>query len=194
MSSFFEYYNDLQRWEGLTPKPLIATWSSEIRSAISESFRQSVYSSNIIGLQAPIRPDSTNQSIGNQVADFFIFKVNPHMPLFFIGPCSGAGYPDKTLRNDSTGETYPLEFKATSHWNPTDSNRRVLTSSSTKLRKNFTAPIYHLLATVIYSDSSYIIEHFRLDFLEPGNSVNVRLEASVNHKLLSEGSHYSITI
>lgn len=189
-----EHYAKLQIWEGLTPKPLIAAWLPDIRNAISESFRHSVYSSNIIGLQVPIRPGSKNQSIGNQIAEFFTDKVSSHMLQFSIDPCSGAGYPDKTLRNDSAGETYPLEFKATSSWNPKDSNRRVLTSSSAKLRKHFAPPIYHLLATVIYSDSSYIIEHFRLDFLEPGNSVNVRLEASVNHKLLSEGSHYSITI
>lgn len=194
MNSFFQYYNDLQRWEGLTPKPLIATWPPEIRNAISDSFQQSVSSSNIIGLQVPIRSGSSNQSIGNQVEKFFIDQVSPCMRQFVIDPCSGSGYPDKTLRSDSTGETYPLEFKATSSWNPKDSNRRVLTSSSKKLRRNFAAPIYHLLATVIYSDSFHIIEHFRLDFLEPGNLVNVRLEASVNHKLLSEGLHYHITI
>lgn len=195
MISFSEYYDELQRWEELTPEPLIATWSPEIQKVISDSFGQSVSNSNIIGLQVPIRPGSTNQSKGNQVEKFFIDQVSPHMSQFSIGPCSGAGYPDKTLRNDSTGETYPLEFKATSSWNPKNTNRRVLTSSSAKLRKNFTAPIYHLLATVIYSeysDSSHIIEHFRLDFLEPENLVNVRLEASVNHKLLSEGLHHHI--
>ncbi len=106
----------------------------------------------------------------------------------------GAGYPDKTLENDSTGETYPLEFKATSDWNPRDSNRRVLTSSSTKVRRMFSEPIYHLLATVVYSRNSHTIENLRLDFLDPENSVSVRLEASVNHKLLSQGSHFSITI
>jgi hypothetical protein len=42
MSSFLEYYNDLQRWEGLTPRTLITAWPTETRSAIAETFTQAV--------------------------------------------------------------------------------------------------------------------------------------------------------
>ena len=64
-------------------------------------------------------------------------------------------------------------------------------SSSKKLRRLFSAPIHHLLATVIYdnSEGSCQIKKLRLDFLEPTTEVGVRLEASVNHKILSQGKH-----
>lgn len=83
-------------------------------------------------------------------------------------------------------------MKATSGWNPKDANRRVLTSSSKKLRSQFSEPIHHLLLTVLYSNSqnSANIERIRLDFLEPTTIVNVRLEASVNHKILANSLHY----
>ena len=102
-------------------------------------------------------------------------------------------YPDKTLVQRAPAIRMPLELKATSDWNPRDSNRRVLTSSSEKLRLQFCAPIYHLLLTVLYSLSgtSATIHTIRLDFLEPTTQVNVRLEASVNHKILANGPHQS---
>ena len=113
-----------------------------------------------------------------------------------MGPCSGAGYPDKTLTERSTRLKMPLEVKATSAWNPSDSNRRVLTSSSKKLRSQFRTPIYHLLLTVLYSPTSThaTIDAIRLDFLEPTTTVSVRLEASVNHKILSNGPHHKKVI
>ena len=88
----------------------------------------------------------------------------------------------------------PLEFKASRDWNPNDANRRVLTSSSKKLREQFPAPIHHLLLTVLYFPASpryVVIKALRLDFLEPSTAVNVRLEASVNHKILANGPHHS---
>jgi len=95
-----------------------------------------------------------------------------------------------------TGLHIPLEVKATSNWNERDANRRVLTSSSKKLRAQFSDPIHHLLLTVLYSQNqSWVkIDTIRLDFLEPTTTVNVRLEASVNHKILANGPHYSQTI
>ena len=72
MSSFLEYYNDLQRREGLTPRTLIAPWPPEIQNAIAEGFRQAVFAAGIIGVSAPIPPGSSNQSIGNKIEKFFI--------------------------------------------------------------------------------------------------------------------------
>jgi hypothetical protein len=96
----------------------------------------------------------------------------------------------------STNQKIPLEIKATSCWNPKDSNRRVLSSSSRKLRKFFQNPICHLLGTILYTviGNGRQIDAVRLDFIEPETIVNIRLEAEVNHRLLSEGQHRSITI
>ena len=87
-----------------------------------------------------------------------------------------------------------LEMKATSNWNPNDTNRRVLTSSSNKLRERFVPPVYHLLCTVIYQieDEFARIEDVRLDFIEPNTQVSVRLEASVSHRILTNGTHQNI--
>lgn len=87
-------------------------------------------------------------------------------------------------------------MKATSDWNAQDSNRRVLTSSSEKLRAQFEAPIFHLLCTAMYAyeENGARIGCVRLDFLEPSSPVNVRLEASVSHKLLTNGTHASLVI
>lgn len=38
------------------------------------------------------------------------------------------------------------------------------------------------------------IETIRLDFLEPLTQVNTRFEASVSHRILATGGHYSVTI
>ena len=121
-------------------------------------------------------------------------KLTAGLISFRLIKCAGAGYPDQTLVR---GETkIALEIKATGDWNPADSNRRVLTSSSDKLRKSFESPIHHLLCTVFYSSAlpTTRIDAIRLDFLEPSSPVNVRLEASVSHKLLALGLHKNITI
>ncbi|MEA3188922.1 MAG: hypothetical protein QOD99_2752 [Chthoniobacter sp.] len=57
-------------------------------------------------------------------------------------------------------------------------------------------PIHHLLCTVLYriSPTTAEIHAIRLDFLEPPTPVNVRLEASVNHKILATGSHSFIVL
>jgi hypothetical protein len=100
------------------------------------------------------------------------------------------------LVQNSSGLKVAFEIKATSDWNPADSNRRVLTSSSEKIRRAFKTPIYHLLCTLLYTvqPDSARIDAVRLDFIEPTTSVNVRLEASVNHKILASGPHKSIMI
>ena len=196
MSTLLEYYNDLQKWENITPEVLVSLWNQTECNDIEAGFSQAISASSIIGNSVPIRPGSTNQSIGNQVEKYLIRIVSPYMSSFWIDECSGPGYPDKTLIARSTSKKYPLEFKATSQWNPSDSNRRVLTSSSAKVRRYFTEPINHLLATVIYDNvgGSCKVQNLRLDFLEPNTEVNVRLEASVNHKILSQGSHCNVTL
>lgn len=196
MPNLNDYYTDLQNWEGLTPVPLVHAWPVPLRQSIEADMVLAVTSSGVKGTNCPIRPGSTNQSIGNQVEEYTMSLLQRHTSVFSIGPCSGAGYPDKALTERSTRIKIPLEVKATSDWNPSDSNRRVLTSSSNKLRSQFRAPIYHLLLTVLYSPATAhaTIDAIRLDFIEPSTSVSVRLEASVNHKILSNGPHYTKVI
>lgn len=196
MPSLNDYYTDLLNWEGVSPITLVHAWPVQLRQSVEADIVSSVTSSRVKGSNCPLRPGSTNQSIGNQVENYTIPLLEQHTSGFRMGPCSGAGYPDKTLTELTTGLKMPLEVKATSDWNPADSNRRVLTSSSKKLRTQFTAPIHHLLLTVLYTKASShaTIDAIRLDFLEPSTSVSVRLEASVNHKILSNGPHHKKVI
>lgn len=144
----------------------------------------------------PLRGGSSNQSIGNQVAEFFALQFPPHLTTHDLRACAGAGYPDKTLVRRANNVSYPLELKATSTWNAADSDRRVLTSSSRKLRDRFRAPINHLLATILYGQrgADWFITSVRLDFVGPNTLVNIRLEASVSHRLLSQATHAAITV
>jgi hypothetical protein len=191
-----DYYNELQRREGLEPVELVAAWLQADADAISAAFRNAFSTSRITEQTIPIRAGSTNQSIGNQVADFFVPVMNQHLQQFRIDACPGGGYPDKILVEIASGRTFPLELKATSTWNVADSNRRVLTSSSRKLRQRFPGAVNHVLATVLYSMGAGVsrVQSLRLDFIEPGTLVNIRLEASVSHRLLAEATHRSTTI
>jgi len=191
-----EYYNELQRREGLEPVELIAEWAQADTEAISAAFRNAFSASRLTEQTIPIRAGSTNQSIGNQVADFFVSVMNQHLQHYRIDACPGGGYPDKILVEITSRRTFPLELKATSTWDAADSNRRVLTSSSRKLRKRFPGAVNHVLATVLYATGAGVsrIQSLRLDFIEPSTLVNIRLEASVSHRLLADATHRSTTI
>jgi hypothetical protein len=85
---------------------------------------------------------------------------------------------------------FALEFKATRRYRPKSTSRIVLTSSSGKIRRLFRAPVCHFLVTICYGRSGgrgWVTEA-RLGFLQPDTRVNVRLEASVNRRLLSNNS------
>jgi len=191
-----DYYNELQRREGLEPVELVAEWEQRDSEAISTAFRRAFAESRITEQTIPIRDRSTNQSIGNQVADFFVPTINQQLQQFRIDACPGGGYPDKILVEIASRRTFPFELKATSTWDAADSNRRVLTSSSRKLRQRFPGAVNHVLATMLYATGAGIsrVRSLRLDFIEPGTLVNIRLEASVSHRLLAEATHRSTTI
>jgi hypothetical protein len=196
MSRLDDYYKLLLRWEGHEETELVSAWDPAEVEAIETAFVEAAQKSRIKDLPIPIVPGSENQSIGNQVADFFAQAINHCLQTHQIGPCSGAGYPDRVLADKVSGRHFPFELKATSSWNSTDSNRRVLTSSSKKLRANFSPPICHLLATCCYSesDSAYRLTAVRLDFIEPTTEVNIRLEASVSHRILANSRHKKLQI
>jgi len=191
-----DYYRELQQREALQILELVADWNANVVEAISVDFRNAMAASQINRQAVPIRAGSTNQSIGNQVADFFTLQFPQHLNEHGIRACAGAGYPDKILVPRQGGTTFPLELKATSSWDAADSNRRVLTSSSRKLRNRFTPPINHLLATILYQQNGneWFINSLRLDFIGPNTLVNIRLEASVSHRLLAQATHPSLTI
>jgi len=149
-----EYYNELQRREGLEPVELITEWAQRDTDAISAPFRNAVVVSRITEQGIPIRVGSTNQSIGNQVADFFVAAINQDLQNYRIDACPGGGYPDKILVEIASGRTFPFELNATSTWDVADSNRRVLTSSSRKLRQRFPGAVNHVLATLLYATAA----------------------------------------
>lgn len=193
MPNFDDYYRDLLSWEGVPHRQLIDPWPADLRAAVEGDMINAVAASGLKGSVCPIPTGTSNQAIGNKVETFTVDLLSPHMKHFHLGPCSGKGYPDKMLTQFGTNLDIPLEMKATSDWNPSDSNRRVLTCSSAKLRKQFQSPIHHLLATVLYTvvPGGVRVDSLRLDFLEPNTTVSVRLEASVNHKILASGFHHS---
>src|SRR5207248_3126754 len=149
-----EYYNELQRRESLDPVELVAEWAQADTDAISGAFRKAFAASRITEQTIPIRAGSTNQSIGNQVADFFVPVINQHLQQYRIDACPGGGYPDKILVEIASGRTFPFELKATSTWDVADSNRRVLSSSSRKLRQRFPGAVNHVLATLLYATAA----------------------------------------
>lgn len=192
MGNLGDYYNNLMAWEGHRPDGvvLIAPWDMTDSKLIQEDFQLAMNASGVKSRAIPIRSGSTNQSVGNQVASFFATIINPHLRKYLIRDCSGQGYPDKKLIDKNSQKVFAFELKATSSWNSSDSNRRVLTCSSKKLRESFSSPINHILTTCCYSENpDWKLTALRLDFIEPTTQVDVRLEASVNHKSLSLGSH-----
>jgi len=185
-------HNELLKREGSEQCAMISVWNKNLIKEISQDFEQSVANSKIVDSFCKIRPNSSNQSVGNQMEVYAIEQLNEHLKIYQIEKCSGAGYPDRILAKEGFRHI-ALEMKATSEWDSNNSNRCVLTSSSKKLQAKFTAPIYHLICTTIYQriDQQYQIKTVRLDFIEPQTSVSIRLEASVSHKLLENKDHES---
>ena len=192
MSNLTDFFRDLLNREGQQYRELTHPWPQELRNSIVVAFENAVSESSVKGSICQLKPNSRNQSIGNQVEKYVVTKLGSVISGFLISKCRGRGYPDQTLIQKSSNLRIPLEMKATSNWNDKDTNRRVLTSSSGKLRAEFTEPIYHLLLTALYSDSDrdlVTIDTIRLDFLEPTTTVNVRFEASMSHKILVNDPH-----
>jgi len=194
MKTFAEYYAELLRREGQKHLDLISTWDRNLIGKIKKDFKAAAQLTTVKGLKFEVRKDSSNQSIGNQIADHIAPALNIGLRVFTIENCPGSGYPDRFLARGNI-KNIALEMKATSNWKG-KSNRTVLTSSSVKLRKKFEPPIYHLLCTVIYSISEWTVTvgSLRLDFLEPTSNVNIRFEASVDQQILINSAHESILI
>lgn len=191
MSDFTTYYSNLSEWEEKPAVELVAAWVPDEVTSIANEFKTALGRADFSKNQLTVPAGVSNQSIGNKVAEFFTKGVNQQLQNLRVENCSGAGYPDKRLTRLSDRKVYAFELKATSQFDPNDSNRIVLTSSSEKLRRYFSPPICHLLATACYSQQGQqiCIGNLRLDFLQPDTAVNVRLEASVSQRILSRGGH-----
>ncbi|MGA2750987.1 MAG: hypothetical protein ABSG59_19640 [Verrucomicrobiota bacterium] len=191
MSNFDDYHSDLAAWEQKPVIPLIATWNPNDVQHIAKEFGTAFQACSFATTFLPVPPGITNQSIGNKIAEFVTTQMNRRLRGFRIEDCLGAGYSDKQLRDVSDGRLFVCEIKATSHFNPGDSNRIVLTSSSEKLRRKFKPLLHHLLMTACYVDhgGQLEVQKIRLDLFEPTTPVNVRFEASVSQRLLAQAAH-----
>jgi hypothetical protein len=196
MADFATYYRDLAQWEGTPSVDLIAPWNVADVESISNDFREAFRHKEFCQAPLLVAAGISNQSIGNKVADYFVRNITQRLCAFQVQDCGGPGYPDKMLLCRADRRLFAFELKATSEFDPKDSNRIVLTSSSQKLRQRFHPPICHLLATACYelTGAEITIERLRLDFLEPTTPVNVRLEASVSQRGLAHSQHRSIYI
>lgn len=185
MTTFAEYFVEALEREGVDAQELIPAWTQEERDHVTNKIRSAIELSGVI--------KGSNQSKGNQAAAFLFGAIAGHMGNSGkIATAPGKGYPDMIFSLD--GASFCMEFKATSAWKAGDSNRRVLTSSTSKLRSliqeaHVGNPPAHFICTVLYSDNDAVVTGVRLDFLEPDTPVNIRLEASTSQKLLSEGAH-----
>ena len=56
---------------------LIESWSANLRQAVEEDLAHALPASGTLGTQCPIRPGSTNQSIGNQVEGYYRQSARP---------------------------------------------------------------------------------------------------------------------
>ena len=196
MPNLQDYFRELLIREEQPHRELVHAWPPDLRDMIVSAFEKSVSETAVKGSRCSIA-GLTNQAAGNKLEKYIVAKLNSGLSRFSIFKCRGLGYPDQTLLQNTTGLQIPLEVKATADWNDKDTIRRVITSSSNKLRARFSEPIHHLILTVIYSgrgEDFAKIEAIRLDFLEPTTHVDIKFEASVNHKILVEGHHYSKTI
>lgn len=199
---FEDFLTELQAFEGLTTSSrLVHNWKNHEKKLIEQILTDALISS--IGKKSIIKVNgrTTNQSKGSKVESYIcetIEKISDKNVNF--QRLGKSGYPDSSITlTKFKNSIFSVEIKATSNWNPKDSNRRVLLSSTSKLRKlsknlNMTRQIKHLILTCIYDDSSLIIKEIRIDYLEPSSNINLRLEASTTHKLLNSSNQSHIIL
>jgi hypothetical protein len=186
MENFEGFFRKLASWEARPAAPLVSPWKRSDRLAISADFRRAFR--RICLEPMALRARSTSQSAGHRVAEAVASKLGSRLRRFKLEPCKGRGYPDKKLSHVRNRRAFALEIKATQRFNPRSGNRIVLTCASQKMRREFRKPVNHLLLTLCYrrSGSRFWVRSVRLDFLQPTTEVNIRLECSVNRRLLDK--------
>ena len=108
MPTLSDYYNDLQVWENVERKTLIAEWPETLAVSVETEIHDAIAAAGVLGIRCPIRKGSTNQSIGNQVEDFVIPLLAAKLFGFTLRKCAGAGYPDRELIQADSGLKIPL--------------------------------------------------------------------------------------
>jgi len=173
----------------MPPREMVTEWPPALVDEIKAAFKDAYAKANLKDSSLSLKPGSRPQSVGNQIEPSIANALATHISSWNLEACIGPGYPDRLLRNEA--HKLPVEFKSTGQWDDADSNRCVLTSSSTKLREQFVAPIYHLLVTVKFDrlEDTATIRQLRLDFLSPSTTVNIRFEGSVSQRILARATH-----
>lgn len=201
LAAFYEMMLARDGVEGAPP--LIGPWEEILVNEVQQRFQHALTRCGIVGTvlqdfaQTADGLERTNQSKGNVAADALAVALHCEPSLLSIEKLEGAGYPDRRVMLPDRNFSCCFEIKATSEWKERDGNRRVLTSSPSKVLGAIASGALppsprHLIGTVIYDRTSGVVEGLRLDFLEPDSPVNVRLEASTSHRLLSDGAHRSV--
>ena len=192
MVSLGSFLSTLQVWEGhVKSKKLIHNMPIECRSLLNQDLKQVAKFLKDKSVRHLRSKSRSNQSKGSAVEKYITsYLLSYDSERVQFSKAKGAGYPDLLIRF----KKFPsylvfFEIKATSDWNSKDSNRRVLFSSSKKMRnlsQLFKSTRYfHMIMTAIYNKQTGVIKNIRFDLLDPKTKVNVRLEASTSHKLLS---------
>ncbi len=188
---FRTFLEQLSVWEGRPTSNLIAEWNMSETKRIAGALRLAVVKSNLGDWVLSLPASVSNQALGNRMVHHLAEKLRHHIPGFDLQPCATQGYPDRRLTTAAGDRSFALELKASGDLDPNDTNRVVLTCSTTKLRRAFKRPVYHLLMTVCYRrrGGKIAIRAIRLDFLQPSTRVRVRFEASTSKHLLSRGQN-----
>jgi hypothetical protein len=192
MNDLQTFFTKLAAWEGKPATCLAAPWVRSDALAIASDFRRAFSDSRLAKRPLLVAAGTNNQSAGNRVAEFIQKQLDSRLRHFRIKPCQGPGYPDSRLCCIGNDRSFAMEIKATTSFDPTNESRMVLASASKKLRRSFHGPVCHLLVTACYQrrHRTVWVRALRLDFLLPTTKVNIRLEASVSKRLLSEMDYF----
>jgi hypothetical protein len=186
MSDLQTFFRLLSAWEGEPVLRLAKKWTDGDKKELKSSFRTAAARCRFGNCRLIVPASTSNQAVGNRVAEFFIAKMNQRLRRFWIERCKGQGYPDARLVHIRSRRAFAMELKATTSFDPRDGNRVVLTCASRKLRRLFRRAVPHLLATICYQRKGRQIRvlSVRLGFLQPRTRVKVRFEASLSKRLM----------
>jgi hypothetical protein len=186
------FFLTLAAFEGQRDAQLVSKWRPGEVVHFTRAFRLAFKRSQFMRHWFQIRRGTSAPALGNRVAGIFIERINRHLRRFVIQDLRGNGYPDRLLLRLPSMFGCALEIKAATSWDADNWHRVVLTSASGKLRRHFKqSRVCHLLLTVFFDregDRGRIRE-IRLDFLQPGTTVQARFESSLSQHILSRAKH-----
>lgn len=133
-----DYYREIQLRGGVgNPRALVGRWTAADSAHIEAELRQAIQAVGFLGKPlAKLRTKITNQAKGNAVADDLCKALKIDGSDVTIAKLTGGrGYPDRLLSSVVRKLKCCFEIKATSDWQDRDTNRRVITSSYSKLAR-----------------------------------------------------------